>query len=235
MRVLQHFSVLAGAALLLVGCAPAADLRPAERANTAPELEQAAVTTKEGIRVLTQADEWPGRFPVKREITPVRVRIENSGDAPLALRYEDLTLVGSNGEVYRALPPFRIDGEVANARAVPTYGPIAEPGFAFDGFGIAPVYAPAYPTLTPVADPFLYDPVFYENAYTYWNETELPTAAMLVRALPEGVIERGGFVEGWVYFEKVPDTVERVTFSADLVNANTRNQFAEVRMSYNVD
>lgn len=43
----------------------------------------------------------------------------------------------------------------------------------------------------------------------------------LARALPEGVIEPGGKVSGFVYFPGVGADVKRVRLRADLVNAQT--------------
>lgn len=74
---------------------------------------------------------------------------------------------------------------------------------------------------------FEYDPMYNEHYYSYWRE--LPTPDMRRRALPDGVLESGGRAEGWFYFEKVQDNVDRLTFRADLVHAETGRQFGEIR------
>jgi hypothetical protein len=44
----------------------------------------------------------------------------------------------------------------------------------------------------------------------YWAEIELPTAEMRRRVIPEGVIESGWDLEGWMFFEKVDDDGQKV-------------------------
>mgnify|MGYP006185075021 CR=1 FL=1 len=72
------------------------------------------------------------------------------------------------------------------------------------------------------------------NFITMSEETELPTFEMLQQAMPEGVVNSGGNIEGWVYFEKVPEEKDRVVLRTDLVNARTGQEFAEVRIPYDV-
>jgi hypothetical protein len=57
---------------------------------------------------------------------------------------------------------------------------------------------------------------------------------MVQKALPEGVVEVGGRVAGFVYFEEVKD-VEALTFSARLLEPGAATPFAEVRLPFVVD
>jgi hypothetical protein len=57
---------------------------------------------------------------------------------------------------------------------------------------------------------------------------------MIVKALPEGVLEPGGRVTGFVYFEEVED-VPRVRFVAQLVNASTGARFGTLTIPFVVD
>ena len=58
---------------------------------------------------------------------------------------------------------------------------------------------------------------------------------MQQRVLPEGVIDSGGSLDGWLFFERVDNDLERVVFRADLVNADTGRKFAEVRIPFTVE
>lgn len=222
---------------MIAGCAinEAANLEPAATAEPVSGMEDAARTSVKGVRVLTQAAPWPGETPIENEVTPIRVRIENDGRIPIDVRYRDLTLLGPEGNRYNALPPYRIGGTVTQPEVDRSYGPITNPGFTFSGFELAPYYSPVYPDMAVYTDPFVYDANFYGNAYRYWEETDLPTMEMLQQAMPEGVVNSGGNIEGWVYFEKVPEHESRVVLRTDLVDSRTGKEFAEVRILYDVE
>ncbi len=81
--------------------------------------------------------------------------------------------------------------------------------------------------------PFSFDSEYYGFYNDYWRNIELPTQEMLDRALPEGSLEDGGRVEGFVYFEKVdPDQVERVVFRFDLIDAQTGGIFGTLSIPF---
>lgn len=224
-------------ALAVAGCGAndTANPEPAAAAEPVSEMEDATRTSVSGVSVLTQAAPWPGETPIENEVTPIRVRIENNGRIPIDVRYRDLTLLGPEGNRYNALPPYRIAGTVTQPEVDRSYGPINNPGFTHSGFELAPYYSPVYPGMAVYTDPFVYDANFYGNAYRYWEDTQLPTVEMLRQAMPEGVVNSGGNIEGWVYFEKVPEHERRVVLRTDLVDSRTGKEFAEVRIPYNVD
>jgi hypothetical protein len=53
---------------------------------------------------------------------------------------------------------------------------------------------------------------------------------MLAKGIPEGVLEPKGHISGFLYFDKLPENLERVTFEADLVNSQTGDLFGTVRI-----
>jgi hypothetical protein len=55
---------------------------------------------------------------------------------------------------------------------------------------------------------------------------------MLAKGIPDGVLEPGGQISGFLYFEKLPGSLERITFEADLVNARTGANFGTVRIPF---
>ena len=230
MKYLEIVAVgLAGVAL--AACETSAQLEPA----AVPAATKEAAESAEGVRVLTQTVAWPGETPIQRGVTPLQVRIENNSNIPIDVRYRDLTLLGPEGKRYNAVPPYRIEGSISDPEAVSAFGPIARPAFTYSRFEIAPFYDTTYPTVSVYADLFVYDPHYYDTAYRYWEKTELPTLEMLERAMPEGVVQPGGNVEGWVYFQKIPAESKRVVLRTDIVNSRTGEEFAEVRIPYRVE
>lgn len=226
--------LLALAALVAAGCsAPGTQLEPAPAAETvAPET---AVDRVNGVRMTAETGTWDGLARVKTEVTPIRVTIENGSDTPIRLRYDDFALVGPQGRRYAALPPYGVEGEVTDPVLVDAYDPVTAPGFAYSGFSVAPYYASVYPTVTPYAGAFGYDPYYHDRYYTVYRDIELPTREMVAEALPEGVISPGGRVSGFLYFERVPPSAPSVRFRADLTGAESNETFGEISIPFVVE
>jgi hypothetical protein len=68
-----------------------------------------------------------------------------------------------------------------------------------------------------------------------WREIVLPTEEILERALPEGVIDPGGQVEGFLHFAKVDVEESRDRFRADLVNARDGDVFGTITTRFTVE
>ena len=159
-----------------------AEIEPAPGVEQAEGMMGAAVTDVAGIHMTVQPDAWTGDAPISEEVTPLRVQIENGSGSPLEVQYPHFTLVTSEGEVYAALPPFAVEGEVAEPVLMQEYDPIEEPFFDYDAFGVYPYYTPVYPGVAAYDADFDYDPDYYVEYYTYWEDVELPTAEMLQHA-----------------------------------------------------
>ncbi|HKZ74706.1 MAG TPA: hypothetical protein VJ011_11610, partial [Steroidobacteraceae bacterium] len=103
-----------GAAVLLVlaltaGCAPT--LRPAPEAQRVPGRELAAITENAGVSMVVEAGAWDARPKnLDRELTPLRVTIENKSNRPVRVRYDDFTIDTGRGITYSPLPPLKIEG-----------------------------------------------------------------------------------------------------------------------------
>ena len=50
---------------------------------------------------------------------------------------------------------------------------------------------------------------------------------MIAEALPEGVLEPGGHVDGFVYFQGVMRREDRVRFDLKLIDGNSNEQLGE--------
>lgn len=216
-------------------CESTTELEPNEQTSAAPQAEDATRDRVKGVLVLTQADPWPGEMPIEEVVTPVLVRIDNDGRIPIDVRYRDLSLLGPDGKRYGAVPPYRIESDIGRPAIDMQHEPVTDPGFTGSGFELAPYYSAAYPGMAVYEDVFVFDRNYYDTAYRYWQETELPTYEMLQQALPEGVVLSGGNVEGWVYFEKVPVSSGRVVLHTELVDSRNGRQFARIRVPYEVN
>lgn len=220
-------------AAALGGCATT-KLEPASGAQQVSGLENAARESVQGVSVLVQDTEWPGSTPISQEVTPLRVAITNNSEQPLRIAYDKFSLVSPEGLISSALPLYEIDGKVHEPVAINQYSAIADPGFLHTNFAVAPYLGSVYPSVRSAALPFHYNQYYYTAQATQWEGVEMPTPAMRIAAIPEGVLESGGRVEGWLYFKEIEDA-ERIVFRADLANAETGSEIGEIRIPFDVE
>jgi hypothetical protein len=104
-----------------------------------------------------------------------------------------------------------------------------EPRFQHKGFYVAPNVEPLYPGIA--AWPYFYpwDGTWYDRLYAEWPGT-LPTMDMVNEALPAGVLDQGGSISGFLYFQKVVNREQRVQFEMKLVDANGNVPKGEARI-----
>ncbi|RPI56815.1 MAG: hypothetical protein EHM55_04050 [Acidobacteria bacterium] len=210
----------AGATIIFLGAigVAAAQIEPEER----------AMATVAGVHVTITADAWTGLPPDIGDIEPLLVTIENNSPVPIRIRYDQFAAVGPMGDRMRALPPFEIRG---TEWVSPYYFPGAYP-FAADRFWVAP-YLGGYYGFRPWGS-FLYDPWYYSAYYPSWR-VGLPTQDMLAQALPEGVVEPGGKIAGFLYIEDNPKDGEHSRFVYEVVNAETNERLGQVDVPIEID
>ncbi len=213
--------------LPLAGCT-STRLAPAPEARqVSPE---AAVDTVKGVKVTVAADTWSGPLEILPYVTPIEVTIHNGGSQPLAIRYEEFSLVGPDGTRYHALPPFLAE---AVARDASLIDPI---GFSHRGFYLAPPFHRYYRGLSVFDERWVYDPIYDRTYYDYWGRHSLALDELRRRAIPPGVLSPGGQITGFLYFEKVPaDVGDKIAFSGDLVSSRTGEVFGTVRVPFQVE
>lgn len=213
--------------LSFVACARYPALLPAPGAHLAPE--GGAEARAEGIEIRIDGTAWDG-IPrdLSTVITPVWVELHNESERPMQVRYEAFSLLGDSGFHYAVLPPFHPD-------AAPAYGaaPAKAEGKAktrrmrtHRQFFVAPYYGPFF-DYQPWPYPFLYEPGYYDRYYAMWA-SPLPSPDMLAEALPEGVLDQGGQIGGFLYFQRAPDSEQSVRFQARLIDARSEDVFGEV-------
>jgi hypothetical protein len=105
-RVFAFLSVLS---LPAVSCAQGRML-PAASAHTVPGAPEAAAAEVQGVRVSADGDDWNAApADLSTRLTPVKVRIVNHSGAPARIEYQQFTLIGAHGHVYRAFPTVPLD------------------------------------------------------------------------------------------------------------------------------
>ena len=237
----QHHNVLLTLAALavtgfLAACAETPVLAPAPGAVNAEGLT--ATATAEGLTIEATADAWPGLPSIENEVTPMKITLLNDSDRELRVRYSSFALVNESGKRFAALPPYGVTGTVDGPRLATHVTPVVRPGFHAHRFRLAVPYRVVYPTMATASDvSYVYvDPRYYAFYYPYWEriKVQLPTPEMLRRVLPEGVLDPGGELEGFLYFEYAGDQSPgtRVRFHADLVDAETSQMFASIHIPF---
>jgi hypothetical protein len=209
--------------LLAAACAHTPRLAPAPEAQRLPDDPGAAVASAAGVRVTVRSQSWKGEpRDLESIVTPLYVSVENDSATAIRIRYRDFTLTSSDGLQSPAIPPLSIQRPGTNVVAV-------APSFTAHRFLLLRPYGPFYPAYPLWDGPFDWDPVFYDQFYSTW-EPPLPTPDMLKQALPEGVLQPGGRVAGFLYFRRLRQEGGRVIFAQDVIVAETGERLATPRI-----
>jgi hypothetical protein len=224
----------------LAACATTS-LSPGPGATTVPGEADTVINRIDGVSVTVETNAWQGSRAVTNAVEPIRVTISNQGSSPIRLRYGDFALIDRNGRRYAALPPYRVEGTLLDPVLADGYAVIVMPRFRFRGFYVAPYYSRVYPGI-PVYPRryYLYDPFYYDYYYADMTSAIRPTMEMLSLALPEGIIDSGGSVTGFLYFQRVRPSTETVTLRGTLVSLGTSDSspggavFGEISIPYTV-
>ena len=226
MRLLILLTVVLG----MGGCASRAELSATREGDLiAPGVAQAADAD---VTVTVRPNTWAGIPEKLDDVTPLQVTIENgSGGSPLRIRYREFSLVPDRDRPRSALPPFNIRD--AQSVAIGGLAPVTVYSFPNSSFYVAPYLRAYYPVFEPYGGPFVHDAQFYATYYPTMSRASLPTPDMMHRALPEGVVQPGGRITGFVYFEDL-DEARRARFTFDLVDARSGMQFGRIEIPFRV-
>lgn len=195
------------------------------------------VEERAGVEMAVTGGKWEGKpARLQETLTPLRVAIRNRSGRPLRVRFREFKLLSPAGRRYDAIPPYEMEATAKKTVILPV-----SPAFTYDRFSVVPYAADLYVSGPPRwVDPFPYDWSYYGPHYGQWPshsvevDVPLPTADMVARALPEGVIEDGGEASGFVYLQKLPSELAEVTFQADLVDARTGEFFGAISAPFRV-
>lgn len=259
------------AALLTTGCwQNRADLDPAPLAEQLPGIDaEVALARAHGVTLLAAPDAWRGEPRILDQVTPLWIGVQNDGERPIVVRYAGLRLVARD-RIHAALPPIvpdpdriRLLAEAYEHRERPGAIDLVgdRPFVGSRSFRVEPILQPLWPSLPTLdadeiaianvgataTDTRSYDSVFrndYWRQHQHWAATTLPAHPLVTAALPEGVLEPGGYVEGLVYFERVPDDLDSLFSSTpqphielvlDLVDASDHTALGRLRIPFIVD
>lgn len=217
---------------LIAGCLPEARLQPLPGGKSPAGDTSIAVTEAHGVRLIADGDGWDG-YPknLERRLTPVEVRLENHSGRALRVRYEHFDVEGATRFHYAAIPPLSLDENSDGSEPICTASAWPRDyrwGWYGRGWEARP-YRPWWST--PLYDPY-YDPFFSPQHMRC--EQPLPSKDMLEQALPEGTLENGGSVAGFLYFQNVSEREKQVTLQAQLVDARTGEPFGSLSIPFQV-
>jgi len=188
-------------------CTRQPELLPRSGYTSAIGRRSLAVESRSGVTMTADGSVWDS--PPKTlatEVTPVWVTLHNGTGQPLRVQYDEFTLRGASGAIYIALAPYVMRA----VRSRPVFE-VRDGGY-FDKFYVASYLAPFYPWLPLWNGPLPYGPSVDSVGW----RVGLPTASMLERALPEGVLDDSGTASGYLYFQKVGAQEGEATFLARL-------------------
>jgi len=204
-------------------------LAPASSATVVPNAPTAAFSVADGVRCSANVGAWNGREGVLAEfVVPVKVRIKNESGQPIRVLYEQFALLGKKGRSYRPIPVLPVDDEVRK-RVEPM-----RPMYASTGFFVAPRFHDVYATLDPWSAPLQRDEALHAELFHRWGKRP-PDRQMMREALPEGVLENGGIVTGFLFFESPLDREDRVTFQADFDAGDGQRKVASIDIPFRVE
>lgn len=216
--------LLLGAALLGSSCGHR--FRAASPANVVSDSPNVARAAAQGLSMDVEIDAWSGDpASLGSILTPVKISLTNEGDHAVSLRYQNFTLSDPRGVRSSAIPPFQIRGSTD-----PLPAPIV-PSFSYRNFYAYPYYRFYGPGFNYWADDWGWDGAWYGSSYRYWSR-DLPTADMVRKAIPEGVLNPGGEVSGYLYFPLLAGDSKTVELQAVLMDANTHQQFGVLNIPF---
>jgi hypothetical protein len=208
----------------LCGCGHGS-LVPAPSAKVISGAPNAAFLEIAGVSCSADTGAWPERAAKPPDgVVPVKVRVRNQSGKPIRLLAEDFVLLGKSGQKYRPIPVLPLDAENP---------PRLTPVFASVKFYVAPRFRAAYPTLEPWSSGLERDQALYDRQFDRWGKRR-PTLQMIRMALPEGVLEDGGLISGFLYFESPLEDEDRVTFQADFVPGEGSGTVASIEIPFRV-
>lgn len=225
---MNHMIQRLGGPVLLAaaGCASSPDLAPARPVQKATD--DTAIAREGPVRLLAESDAWESvPRDLDETVTPIEVTVRNVGAVPVEVRYESFVL-DLGEETVHPMPPYRIDQGALEPSPV-------NPTFASEGYAAAPYYRGMYSGISTTRHPFAYDYAPYYRRYARAWRTQ-PSRNVMAAAMPEGTIEPGGFIRGFLYFEhfEADDVPRTVELSYRARNARDGDPLPEVSIPFRV-
>ncbi len=223
MKVVGRFT--AGLILGVAGCGHA-HLMPAPSAAVVPGAPGAAFSLASGVRCSADVAGWEGRpDDLPDTVTPVKVRLMNSSGKPLRVLYQEFALVGAEGRRYQPIPVLPLEPDASSPRLDPIY--------AASKFFVSARYHDVYQGFDAWPQPLERDDDFYTTQFRRWGD-QRPSFSALRKALPEGVLDNGGVISGYLYFETPIRREGAVTFEAELDDDAGQGTIASLKIPFRI-
>lgn len=230
---------------LSTGCASGLGLRPSEPDQLHPERDGAARAHAADVSLVAEFDRWEGSPDPTDAFTAVLVEIENTSHRPLRIRYDQFGLRTGDRSL-SPRDPRGIEGtERASRRGYHggrTLTSLDYSGFRlaphhsllgrFHGTGLGRrshlssfghgfghgVHGLGFGHGRRSGGHRLFGGHGFHRygGYSHFRRVELPTRDMLATAVPEGTLEPGGRVRGYLFFAHLEDDVPEATLHAVL-------------------
>jgi len=184
-------------------------------------LTQTETITKDSVTVTVSSDAWNGNDEVKKEVTPLKIKVENNNEKPIEITYDKLSLVTKDGDLYAALPIYDVRGDLDKAELIMEDTITVKTEMNYDRFYLYPMYTHVINDVPVSQYQYFGKESYYKKYYADWKDTGMPTSAMRNLALPEGTLENGGSISGFVYFQKVDPDLKEITLNMAIVNAES--------------
>jgi len=212
------------------------DLIPDDEYKFREDPREVAVKVKDRVEVRVGSDMWDGKDIVAKNVIPLQITIDNGSEDPIVISYNEFDLKNNEGREYSVLPLYMYDIDLDKIVMEKDYKVVPKPSYKLNNFYIYPLYSPIYTGIETTHYDYVVDPNI-QKKYFLWNamDNELPTQNMRNKALTEGVLDKDGIVSGYLFFEDVLPTDEKVTFNFDIVNANTGETEGTIEIPYYVD
>jgi hypothetical protein len=189
-----------------------------------------AIAESLNVSIQIESQAWSGGASVCEKITPVKITIQNKSGYLLRIRYNEFLLKSENSKIYSAYPPFEINGTMDDPEITLPYPFPIRSNVISNKFAVASYCSRMYPSMPEYRDIRGLDSLYYCKHYAAWARILLPTEKMLQEVLPDGVLNDGGNVSGFLYFEKLANHKQRVSFYFELVDAVSGRQFGVLQI-----
>lgn len=223
-------------ALVVAGCVTEPQLQPRPDARSLASDPTAAVAEANGVRLVADGADWKGSpSNLEQRLTPVRVWLENRSGRALIVSNTHFDLLGESRFRYAALSPAKMEeANGAQRQCVAGYWPgywSVGVGWGWGWYHASPWHSAWWPG--PYYSGPFYDPFYGPPPYVRCDEP-LPTRDMVKQALPEGTLENGGIIAGFLYFQDVAHREGQVLLQARLVDASTGQPFGQLTIPFQV-
>jgi len=225
-RSLLHvFLVACALGTCLAGCVSNDRWHPAPSARGSAGDSSTGVGQAGGVELAVRVGAWRAEPPnLEEAVLPIQITLENRGSHSLRVSYTEFRFRGVDLDS-RPLPPRKLVGREVEVQSDPILIPQSGPGFH-----AAPGRMPAPPGFNPWRLPWQDDQSFYSRQYAKWT-VSLPTVEMISLSLPEGVLDPGARIEGFLYFERL-EGMREPRFVFNLVDARTGVTFGKIEIPF---